>query len=187
MRIRRTLIRNEAQNILKKLGITEPPVDLYKVANSLNVEIRKEVPPTKDEDLSGFLFRDTSRGTAIIGINPSHSKPRRRFTIAHEIGHYLLHKSSSTYVDRRFVVNLRSSESSSGKNIEEMEANLFAAELLMPYNFIDNDMVGFNLLDIFGTQMDEMIHNLADKYVVSVQALNYRLMYLGYLDELRVF
>lgn len=181
MRARRTLIRNKAQELLEQLGISEPPVNLYTVAASLGIEIQKSVPSTKDEELSGFLFRDKTKNLSVIGINKKHHRNRRRFTAAHEIGHFLLHKSSSTYVDRRFVVNLRSSASSEGTNVEEIEANLFAAELLMPYNMIKKDMEEIGALDIF-CDGDKVISGLAEKYEVSNQAITYRLANLGYID-----
>jgi Zn-dependent peptidase ImmA (M78 family) len=60
----------------------------------------------------------------------------QRFTIAHELGHLLLHDGIEVRVDKHFRVNLRSSESSKAEDVEEIA---FAAELLMPRDFLLRD------------------------------------------------
>lgn len=60
----------------------------------------------------------------------------------------------------------------------EMEANLFAAELLMPKQFLDADLAKLGGLDLFE---DEVLRDLAKKYEVSVQAMTHRLTNLEYI------
>ena len=60
-----------------------------------------------------------------------------------------------------------------------MEANLFAAELLMPAEFLEKDLADNAA---FPLQDEEAIGDLARKYGVSVQALTYRLAYLGHIQ-----
>ncbi|MDI9636216.1 ImmA/IrrE family metallo-endopeptidase [Geitlerinema splendidum] len=116
---------------------------------------------------------------AIIGINDRHPENRQRFTIAHELGHYLLHEQEKLHVDRRFQIQLRDGNSSKGEREEEKEANLFAAELLMPTSFIQQDLAGVEGLDL---EDDAAIADLAKKYGVSTQAMTFRLAYLGYIQ-----
>ena len=68
-------------------------------------------------------------------------------------------------------------DASKAENPEEIEANRFAAELLMPETMLTDDLRG-KKLDI---ENDELIRELADRYRVSPQALTYRLVNLGYL------
>jgi Zn-dependent peptidase ImmA (M78 family) len=80
-------------------------------------------------DISGFLLRRDD-GSPVIGVNSHHPPVRQRFTVAHELGHYLLGDEDSLHIDRE--LRLRSNLSSQGVDSDEIEANLFAAELLMP-------------------------------------------------------
>ena len=84
------------------------------------------------------------------------------------------------HVDRAFpTVRLRNDVSSQGIEDVEKEANLFAAELLMPETLLLQDLAGRNALDLHD---DRYIPELAQKYGVSVQALMFRLQYLGYIE-----
>ena len=67
----------------------------------------------------------------MIGVNEDHHSNRQRFSIAHEIAHFVLHHGD-TYIDKGYRVHFRDLESGSGTKREEMEANAFAAALLMP-------------------------------------------------------
>ena len=78
-----------------------------------------------------------NEGTPIIGVNALHHPNRQRFTIAHECGHLILHKPQITkevHVDKALAspMLMRDSVSAAGVDEMEIEANLFAAELLMP-------------------------------------------------------
>jgi Zn-dependent peptidase ImmA (M78 family) len=152
-------------------------VSVVDLASALGVKVKME--PAED-DLSGFLYRDRNRKLAIIGVNAAHHPNRQNFTAAHELGHFLLHDFDNVHVDRQFKVWLRNEASSQGTDTEEKEANLFAAELLMPARFLakDIDQIGtFDLLD------EKVIGDLAESYGVSSQAMTFRLAYLGYVQQ----
>jgi Zn-dependent peptidase ImmA (M78 family) len=175
--VRRKHIRAIADRLLRDYGVQSAPVPVTEIANSLGAEVQLE--PAAD-DLSGFLYRDRKRSRAIIGVNADHHPNRQKFTAAHELGHFLLHDFSDVHVDRQFKVWLRSETSSQGTDEEEKEANLFAAELLMPARFLERDIrqIGaFDLLD------EEVIQKLAEEYGVSAQAMTFRLTYLGYVAQ----
>lgn len=176
MAVRRKHIRNVAGRLLEAHGVESAPVEVAQIASALGIRVQFE--PTEDE-LSGFLLRDLNRQKAIIGVNERHPENRRRFTIAHELGHYLLHEQEKLHVDRRFQINLRDENSSKGESEEEKEANLFAAELLMPVQFIGRDLAEVGALDL---EDDTVVGKLAEEYRVSVQAMTFRLAYLGYLQ-----
>src|SRR5664279_2674779 len=73
---------------------TTAPVDVVAIAShlGLNVWETKSLP----ESISGKIFKDPMNGGSSgfsILVNASHSLPRKRFTIAHEIGHFILHRN----------------------------------------------------------------------------------------------
>ena len=160
-------LRPIAEGLLHAEGINEPPVSVEAIARSLGATVR--YAPFKGE-LAGMLIRDDDRGV-VIGVNSLHHSTRQRFTIAHECGHLQLHKGQRAYVDRSFRINRRDGVSSQSTDAEEIEANRFAAELLMPYDMIMKDLATY-ALDI---EDETELRILADKYGVSLQALTLRI------------
>ncbi len=176
MAVRRKHISLIVKQMLTTHRITAPPVPVETLALALGAEVRQE--PAED-DLSGFIYRDRKRRSAVIGVNSLHHSNRQRFTVAHELGHFLLHEGDALHVDRRFLVNLRDTKSSEGTDLEEKEANLFAAELLMPRQFLERDVAEIGVVDL---EEEDVIRELAEKYEVSTQAMTFRLNYLGYVQ-----
>lgn len=175
--VRRKHIRALVQRLLAEHHMRSAPVEASNIAKSLGVEVQ-ETPA--EDDLSGFLYRDRKLDSTIIGVNAEHHPNRRKFTVAHELGHYLLHDFDDVHVDREFKVWLRNDASSQGTDIEEKEANLFAAELLMPVHFLKRDVANIGTIDLMD---EEVIRELASKYGVSTQAMMFRLSYLGYVQQ----
>jgi Zn-dependent peptidase ImmA (M78 family) len=179
MGVRRKFIRDLAEKLLATHCPNGAPVDVEGIAKHYGIKIKLE---RVDNDLSGFLYRDDS-GHAIIGANRNHHENRRRFTIAHELGHFLLHEAERVHLDSRisgYSLQLRSPESATGENINEREANLFAAEILMPAKFLKKDLRA-STLDLLDDE--KLFKELANKYKVSVQALTIRLNNLGYISH----
>jgi Zn-dependent peptidase ImmA (M78 family) len=177
MIVRRKHIRALAEQLLQDNKIDRPPVPVDQLARSLRLQIVHE---DADEALSGFLLRESGNVAAIVGVNGSHHEHRQRFTIAHEIGHFLLHAGERLHVDhtdRMFRISKRDEESSRGTSIEEREANLFAAELLMPAKQLLRDWREKGDLQLFGDE--DRLKRLVTAYKVSSQALAFRLAYLG--------
>jgi Zn-dependent peptidase ImmA (M78 family) len=162
--------------LLAENRITEAPVPVSQIAKAKGARIFVDA---LDGDLSGFLYRDKDQ--AVIGVNTSHSPARQKFTIAHELGHLLLHDQEQLHVDHGFRVRLRSDLSSQGTDEAEQEANFFAASLLMPKEFIERDLADKEFVEIFDD--DDFLPGLARKYGVSTQALAIRLKTLGYIQE----
>lgn len=174
MTVRRKLIRRLTQEILAKNNAEAAPVDVLGIAKKMGIEIRAE---RTHQDLSGFLFRNLKEKVAVIGVNSRQSPFRQRFTLAHEIGHFLLHSDDRLHVDKGYEVKLRDEKSKAGTDIDEMEANLFAAELLMPEHFLARDVGDLGSVDLSD---ERALKGLAGRYKVSSQALAFRLAYLGY-------
>jgi Zn-dependent peptidase ImmA (M78 family) len=78
-------------------------------------------------------MRRIKDGTGVIGVNNNHHRNRQRFTIAHEIAHYRLHHVGKVFNDATPVF-FRDTTSAAGQSPQEIVANAFAAELLMPEN-----------------------------------------------------
>ncbi|MEQ8674157.1 MAG: ImmA/IrrE family metallo-endopeptidase [Aggregatilineales bacterium] len=173
-RLLKKKIRQKAIELLEETSIQHPPINVGKAAKACGALVRYE---PFDGDLSGILYSENDK--IIIGVNQTHSRRRKRFTIAHELGHLKLHNSNELFVDRTFPIYLRSEISSQAIDPLEIEANTFAAEFLMPVSMLDKDIHG----QIIDYEDDSTIKALADKYDVSLQAMIFRLINLGYLKE----
>ena len=139
------------------------PVDVYAVASAHDIII---VDDDLQDNISGVLFAESD--PVIIGVNRHHHYNRKRFSIAHELGHYFQHRGSSKlFID----VFLRDERSSEGIDPQEMDANAFAAALLMPKEAI------FEYLRKYPTDLlDEIgIRQMAAHFEVSSQAMIIRL------------
>lgn len=164
-RPRYAMIERVVEKLLKKHESKGPPISVEHIARAQGCTIKA----SDLRDVSGILVR--SEGGNIIGVNSMHSEARRRFTIAHELGHLILHEGEQVRFDKEFRVSLRSDESSAGTNVEEMEANFFAASLLMPDAMLAADQRAYSieLEDV------ESMRELANAYKVSMQAMTLRL------------
>jgi Zn-dependent peptidase ImmA (M78 family) len=156
-------------DLLKKYGVRGPAVPVEDIARGEGASI---VVRQFNNEISGLLLRDGDN--AIIAVERKQSPARRRFTIAHELGHLLLHQGKEIRVDTAFRVNLRSPESSTAEDVEEVESNAFAAALLMPEIFVRDDTAGL-VLDI---DDEARVQALAKRYHVSRQAMMLRLVNL---------
>lgn len=141
--------------------------DPRKIAEWLDISI---VPHKFSDNISGVFFR--KEGNLYLGVNSDQHEHRQRFTIAHEIGHYLMHSHETLHYDTHKEladgVLFRADNVSSS---EETEANHFAAELLMPEELVAE------LIESGMTSIQE----LAEKFEVSQDAMKYRLINIGYL------
>ena len=128
---------------------------------SLREDISIEYVPL-DASISGRLYRKD--GGWIISVNRGHHVNRQRFTLAHELAHYVLHKSESeSFTDTVFFRG-------ASVNNFEYAANEFAAKLLMPEDKVREVVRG-------GTNN---IKDLAESFGVSVAAMLYRVKQLGF-------
>jgi Zn-dependent peptidase ImmA (M78 family) len=164
-RPRYALIDSKVQQILALANAKHAPIDVEGIAVLLNARVVRN--DFKDE-ISGVLVRRPGE-EVVIGVELSQSQQRQRFTIAHELGHLVLHDLGDVHVDK---VNYRSSLSSTAEDVEEVEANAFAAALLMPRSLIVADLQGQTV----NIEDDAQVNRLAEKYGVSSQAMTYRLI-----------
>lgn len=146
--------------------------------------LRREGVPVDDlgdpaDRLAGFVFTAARFGWAFV--NADDPLPRRRFSAAHELGHFILHRETMGQFRADTDETLQEADGNVADQMER-EANLFAVELLMP-------------ADVCWARAEELrrkheccprgvlVYRLASELLVSRQALHYRLKSLGVGDE----
>ncbi len=163
---------HKAERLLAECDALRAPVPIDNVVRHL--DLLTQARPLAE--VSGLLVVENGRG--LIGYNASHSTVRQRFTIAHEIGHYVLHaknKAQSLFVDKH--VFRRDEGSSTGLDQQEVEANKFAAALLMPEALVRAE-IAKQQLDL---DDEDDVSNLARRFNVSAAAMSFRLKNLQLL------
>jgi Zn-dependent peptidase ImmA (M78 family) len=164
-------IDHQTTELLRKLDLLSTPVDVEAVAQKLGAQV---VYGDLEDDMSGFLLRE--KKVVTIAVNKSHHPNRQRFTIAHECGHLHLHadQGDRLWVDKAYTtVFYRDATSSTGDKLAEIQANQFAAGLLMPEDLLEEHLTQeMSDIDIF---------RLALRFQVSEQAMTLRLVSLGLL------
>ncbi len=159
-------IEQLADGLLREAGVSEPPVPIDDIVRGQGIIIR--LMDLKEN--SGLVVRDGNR--TVIGVNRAHAPTRRRFTVAHELAHALLHEGKEVHYDTDFRVDFRSGASSLGVDAVEMEANFFAASILMPWRFLEADPL---VAGLDFENADVAIKGLAARYKVSPHAMSIRL------------
>ncbi len=174
--------RAEVEQLVKGLLIRHhvqvPPVPVKEIATSEGLRI---VETSITGDVSGALLR--SNDAAIIVVNQEHHPNRQRYTIGHELAHHFLHhEGEREHVDWQFTVLRRDGKSSEGTDANEIEANFFAANLLMPKDFLRSDVAQLARFNGEAALGEADIKRLARRYEVSSLAMSYRLVSLGLID-----
>lgn len=149
-------------------------LDLGALCKSLGIDVY--LTEFDSEQISGAIYRTKDGSGFEIYTNRNHAPNRRRFTIAHELGHYISFKKGSYSYDPfmtcghfRDAVALRRDHDGGPYDNAESEANLIAAELLMPEHLV-------NKLADQGVDIETM----ADLFGVSQAAVAIRLRFLEY-------
>lgn len=168
--------RYQGEALAETFGPSRPPVDVNSIARKLRLKIVQE---KLGKDISGLLI---SKGrSTVIAIQKSDHPNRKRFTIAHEIAHFCLRHQfepgEHVHVDRGHLIMPRNSRSSTGVDVKEIEANQFAACLLMPSRLLLERIKALKGKSL----CDDNVASLADEFQVSEQAMTIRLSTLGYL------
>ena len=154
-----------ASEVLDHYGFNSVPVDVVGLCKTLGISVEESDLTDFEnqiggEKISGILYMD-GHGTGKIYVNKDEADVRKRFTIAHELGHYYLHFNGTSGT----FVSLRRSRSA-----RETEANRFAAQLLMPDNLLYKESA---------RSFFPSVSRLAKQFDVSNEAMGYRLDDLG--------
>ena len=153
--------REKANNIIEMYRIDEAPIDIFEIAEKLGfvvdkIELPNEIPAKIEahEDIK------------VIFVNSKHPLIKQRFSVGHELGHYLSGHEN-------FNVDIRSMADPNKKYLnpqyqQEYEADDFAAEILMPKSILKKDVLENQL----------SLSELVEKYEVSEQAMIIQLVNL---------
>jgi Zn-dependent peptidase ImmA (M78 family) len=155
---------SDAQHLLSRLGMTEIPVDPIKVARALGIKVWTS---DLDENVAGVLVQRKS-GQPEIYVSAVDHINRQRFTIAHEVGHFIERGAKGESDAPLNYVDYRDDVSSQGSNPREMYANGFAAALLMPAAQVRRYW-----------EQNPDAEFLARQFEVSLAAMQHRLRNLG--------
>lgn len=161
----RAMIEEKAMETLKKARLSGQTgaIDVINIAKKLGFIVGNA---GLKGDVDGFIIIEKGKKKILgqktdklIGVNASKELAWKRFIIAHEIGHYILHydeKTNNGIYARR--------EHKKGKNNEENEADFFAANLLMPREQFVSRVEELKEEDL---TRQEMIDSLADEFCVT--------------------
>lgn len=148
----------KAKQVLDDNFVIEPPVDVYQLAVNSGLDIRIGLFPDDYRTVSGFI--NIENGSPVMYVNQDDASNRQKFTIAHELGHWLLHEDEIRTNPERAVL-FRMAIGESNKDPIEQQANAFAAELLVP-------------MDMFEKVKFKSVKELAELFEVSQDVIGYR-------------
>lgn len=153
-----TAISAQASKVLRDAGVSKPPIDLNLVASYNQVDVY-------EQDLKGLAdgMLTFVGAQPVIAVEEKMMRERRRFTIAHEFGHYFLPDHEGAF--QCFMNDLRSRVDSPF----EAEANSFAVELLMPENLFNDACLrlplGFTSICALASNFEVSITSCAWRFV----------------------
>lgn len=149
--------RAKAANLITKFGIARPPVNPEKIAEDLGIRVVfAQFEPEVSKEVSGFFDFDSNT----IFVNEDIPTSRKTFTIAHELGHALMHRE---YVASEGYQVLPRSNNHVDKPHEEVEADVFAACLLVPKPMLKEYRAvadAYELADMFAVSPEVVVHQM---------------------------
>ncbi len=156
-------VKMTAQRILDRYWDRYIPVNIDEIAHKMGVEIRYQPILEGGSDISGRF--DIINGVPVCTVRNTDVLQRQRFTLAHELGHFVLNHGGG-FRDNSASFNIYNYDQ------REVDANQFAAELLMPKLAIEH---------ILAHHDAQTVPTLAELFNVSQQAMTYRLKNLNIL------
>lgn len=150
--------------VLEENEIISPPVDVVQICKNYNLGIF-ESDLGSSNLVSGFLDPQERR----IYLNQNDSVERKNFTIAHELGHWLMHRDLVISEPDKYAIMYRMPLGKNQKDPYEVEANFFAANLLVPTQFLNKFYKSKNydlasLSVIFGVSTEVISYRIKNQY-----------------------
>ncbi|AXK48465.1 hypothetical protein CRU87_07950 [Aliarcobacter trophiarum LMG 25534] len=173
-----------AYDLLKYLGSQSDfslklPIDIEGIIKYLNIKLSKN-PNFKKIKLDGMITVKNQEPEIWINPMKTQFEERIRFTLAHELGHFMLHIAPDNNLGKDISIedNEVSYNRDDNWNHIEMEANNFASQLLMPSSMIIEETKK-TLQENPNLSKDEIVEKLASIFAVSNLAMKYRLKKMG--------
>ena len=150
------------------------------------------IPKKLPDNISGASMI-TENGKQIIVVNKDQPEKRKKFTIAHELGHIILgHDTPLNTQDKAIITHSRQSKNpsqilfrndktSEGSDWREIEANYFAASLLMPKEILNKEIKKLLQKNLKNYLSEYNVHELAEIFGVSTISMSIRLSRLGFI------
>ncbi|MBA1158923.1 ImmA/IrrE family metallo-endopeptidase [Microvirga mediterraneensis] len=169
---RRAEIEQVAEEILREHVAGDGPTDPVQLANRMGVRIFNS--KFSEPGIHGLIARRGGASTIYVDVD---DRPvRKRFTVAHELGHFVLHLAAGEgeFIDDEdnFRTITDPDEPWNEERRREWEANVFAAAILMPSSVVRDRWP--EIRDVDG---------MAEWFQVSRQAMALRLNQLGLIDQ----
>jgi Zn-dependent peptidase ImmA (M78 family)/transcriptional regulator with XRE-family HTH domain len=155
-----------AEEVRQLSDLTTPPVNIYRALSCFGLRARS----TTLHLISGAFISGGGTWPPGVLINSDQPYERQRYSAAHELGHFVLnHAPDGTQpivspLGRRFEP-------------KEVEADSFAAEFLMPTSMIAAELKQLSSRE----KLEDHVYRLADRFLVSFQAMTLRLSHLGFV------
>ena len=177
---KRTDIQGIADEIRELLGISECNFDIVAVVERLNGKIEyfsgRDAYRPEEVVKSGGSGAKGDGPSFVMHIDRDNPEARRRFSIAHEIGHLFLHMNYPHKEWDELPAGASYRREPFLRPVREVEANEFAASFLMPKALF------FEVAEQTSSESHYLVKKIADKFNVSVTAASYRGMKLGLWD-----
>jgi Zn-dependent peptidase ImmA (M78 family) len=142
------------------------PIDPVRMAKTLGIEV---LDVDLNEDVSGALVKKEGYDPSIL-VSARDSWNRKRFTCAHELGHFIRRADEP---EKYEYIDYRNPRSSTGTDEEERFANAFAANLLMPKPAVESlheqGLPDYRMARHFGVSRESLKHRL-DNLDLSIPA-----------------
>ncbi len=161
------MILSDQTKIIRKYQ-AQPPVRVVALANELGLKVHTATQ--WGDEISGMIRKDRVHGGSsgyAIFVNAHHVETRRRFTVAHEIAHFILHQD----LIGDGIVEDALLRSRSLTNAVERQANAMAADILMPWHLLENE-----------SSKGRSLEMLAAIFEVSKDAMSFRILGVSYDD-----
>ncbi|CAN5243770.1 ImmA/IrrE family metallo-endopeptidase [soil metagenome] len=179
MKVNREYVKKQAEELIEKYALTTP-VHIFQLADLIGIKwetrptgqleeiIKKQEPNTKEienwQDILGYY--DSKTQTIYLNTD-NHPITRKRFTMAHEIGHFTMHHQINGLLRKIFFRQ----DIVESRDEVEAEANYFASYLLMPDREIKKKLE-YTILLMDGEQT---IKTFAKMFAVSPESMRIRL------------
>lgn len=145
------------------------PVNLNSLLKELEIELQYA---NLKKDISGVIQKHNDSYRIIV--NENHPKTRQRFTIAHELGHFILHRdliNDGIYDNMAYRCEYPNEYNNPNiGSYEETEANKMAVNILMPLDMVEKYREDYKNVD-----ENSLVEKMAEVFQVSKQAMAIRL------------